>query len=206
MSGPPTGSAGQPPPLPYRPLPAQQPSPFSPATQQVKTPPLPDRRLAQQPPSSSQPPPPTPASPPPKINFSSTILAHLRAISTASSSSTHHRLFPQILRQHIHSPQPPPLTNRENSDNGTNSISSRDHPPQEEKPTGFDSFLAYMTSPQLSNAEAAAKPAEIDDLSYPLSNYFINSSHNTYLTGNQLYSESSTNAYKNVRFFPGGFS
>ena len=58
----------------------------------------------------------------------------------------------------------------------------------------FRVFLDYMASP----ASNAVRPLEQIDLRYPISNYFISSSHNTYLTGNQLYSPSSTDAYKNV--------
>ncbi|KAK4242612.1 hypothetical protein C8A03DRAFT_40107 [Achaetomium macrosporum] len=58
----------------------------------------------------------------------------------------------------------------------------------------FDAFVRYMTS---SITHAVAPPKE-EDLSWPLSSYFISSSHNTYLTGNQLSSDSSADAYKNV--------
>ncbi|KAI1750252.1 PLC-like phosphodiesterase [Xylaria castorea] len=58
----------------------------------------------------------------------------------------------------------------------------------------FSGFLQYMTS---STADAQAPPSE-SDLSWPLSSYYICSSHNTYLTGNQLNSDSDADAYKNV--------
>ncbi|KAL2022275.1 hypothetical protein VTK56DRAFT_5673 [Thermocarpiscus australiensis] len=58
----------------------------------------------------------------------------------------------------------------------------------------FDAFRRYMTS---SITSAVAPPKE-QDLSWPLSAYFVSSSHNTYLTGNQLSSDSSVDAYKNV--------
>ena len=63
------------------------------------------------------------------------------------------------------------------------------------RPPHDNKFLKYMSSSD-SNASTPTPPV---DLSYPISNYFVNSSHNTYLTGNQLYSQSSTDAYKNVR-------
>lgn len=38
----------------------------------------------------------------------------------------------------------------------------------------------------------------VDDLHFPLSYYFIESSHNTYLTGHQLKGESSVELYSQV--------
>lgn len=61
-----------------------------------------------------------------------------------------------------------------------------------------DDFLAYMTS-AASDAASTTTTTMTTDLGFPMVNYFINSSHNTYLTGNQLYSECSTEAYTNVR-------
>ena len=72
--------------------------------------------------------------------------------------------------------------------------SAQDAHPLSKDQNGLNEFLAYMAS-QSSNALG---PPRSHDLDYPLSNYFISSSHNTYLTGNQLYSESTSDAYKNV--------
>lgn len=58
----------------------------------------------------------------------------------------------------------------------------------------FNSFLQYMTSQD----SALTLPWKECDLSWPLSSYFISSSHNTYLSGNQLSSASTTEAYTNV--------
>lgn len=60
---------------------------------------------------------------------------------------------------------------------------------------GFTEFLEYMTT----SANAVA-PLKVQDMTLPLPNYYSNSSHNTYLTGNQLYSECSSDVYKDVSY------
>lgn len=56
------------------------------------------------------------------------------------------------------------------------------------------SFLTYMASSESS----AMSPSVPNDLTYPLSSYYISSSHNTYLSGHQLYGDASAEAYTNV--------
>ncbi|PWY92697.1 phosphoinositide-specific phospholipase C [Aspergillus heteromorphus CBS 117.55] len=56
----------------------------------------------------------------------------------------------------------------------------------------------YMASPEA----AAMRPASSLDLSAPITDYFVSTSHNTYLTGNQLYSDAEASSYTNVGSTP----
>ncbi|CAJ0580235.1 unnamed protein product, partial [Mesorhabditis spiculigera] len=62
----------------------------------------------------------------------------------------------------------------------------------------FEGFVRWLTDP--SNYAFVPETVEPDEsqLNYPLSHYYINSSHNTYLTGHQLKGESSAEMYRQV--------
>ncbi|NXE53104.1 PLCH2 phosphodiesterase, partial [Casuarius casuarius] len=68
---------------------------------------------------------------------------------------------------------------------------------KEEEALGIDGFTNYMRSPSgdIFNPEHYQVN---QDMSYPLSHYFITSSHNTYLTGDQLMSQSRMDMYARV--------
>ncbi|KAL2269535.1 hypothetical protein VTJ83DRAFT_1719 [Remersonia thermophila] len=64
------------------------------------------------------------------------------------------------------------------------------------KPYTFDQFFWLWSNNEAAWRAGGKKHQDPVDGSYPISNYFISSSHNTYLEGNQLSSRSSAEAYR----------
>lgn len=121
--------------------------------------------------------------------FSPTVLAYLKSIAGNKTP------LPASQLQEYHSYWGTIHDGETSKSNDTSSHPTQPKAHSMAPPVELKSLMEYLTSPE----GDAMMPLMETDLSYPISSYFINSSHNTYLTGNQLYSESSTDAYKNVR-------
>lgn len=64
---------------------------------------------------------------------------------------------------------------------------------------GTSHFLRFLMDKDNFASKNEESQVNLDELQYPLSYYYIESSHNTYLTGHQLKGESSVELYSQVR-------
>ncbi|KAL8712458.1 MAG: hypothetical protein Q9220_003306 [cf. Caloplaca sp. 1 TL-2023] len=132
---------------------------------------------------------PATASAPPQT-FSPAVLSYLKSIASKQNPLSEHQMQEYMLYASTFQPRTASLPSQ-----GTDPPSSVGQATISKSPSiDLKLLMEYMVS---SEGRAMMDLTETD-LGYPISNYFINSSHNTYLTGNQLYSESSTDAYMNV--------
>ncbi|MCJ1439255.1 hypothetical protein MMC27_008647 [Xylographa pallens] len=111
-------------------------------------------------------------------NVSTSVLKHLKAIADGSNPLDHEQLS-ELRAFSLKDPQ---------------AVAEALDSMQRSDKVDLHLLLGYMTSSECN----IMRPFLGNDLTYPIPNYFISSSHNTYLSGNQFYGEASTDAYSNV--------
>ena len=88
---------------------------------------------------------------------------------------------------------------RLSEDEAASMVLSRGHPalldPSVPVVLSYERFLEIMDSVENDAYDPRKKRMHIDEMEEPLSNYFIASSHNTYLSGDQLTGEASVDRY-----------
>ena len=121
----------------------------------------------------------------------------------ATSEVPAHQLYlSHAIQEHLHRVYdalrgPEPTLTRVQFEAWLSSVQEHLIPTLDSEEYKFEQFLEAVYYSRGFEAVREVKP-EDKDLTRPISNYYISSSHNTYLSGNQLSSRSSIDAYKNV--------
>ncbi|TVY82044.1 1-phosphatidylinositol 4,5-bisphosphate phosphodiesterase [Lachnellula suecica] len=108
-----------------------------------------------------------------------------------------HGIQEHLRRVYDETCKPEPLLSKQKFAEWLVAVQAQSIEPLDKDEYRFEQFLETIYYNHGLEAVREDKAAD-KDLTKPISNYYISSSHNTYLMGNQLSSKSSTEAYRNV--------